>query len=202
MFLTQKSLESIEGFLKKIESRLTRIEEKIEIGNNNLNLFTNDTKKEIKTLSEKIDCINHEFYGLNEKYKAQIEDTKELNNTLRKRIDSFRILEDTAQKRLFSETKSEIREKLDSLMHTTKEYRKLENGLKNIGENIIILSSEIEKFKNISSQIKKEDFNLAKFAREVVKEDAEKLRLIRENEKLKMLISKERRNRQNHQPIR
>jgi len=62
-----------------------------------------------------------------------------------------------------------------------------------IGNKVNNLSSEIEKFTDISKNIRKEDFELTKFARQVLETDREKLELMRRIDTLERLISKTRR---------
>jgi len=55
------------------------------------------------------------------------------------------------------------------------------------------ISTEINKFSDISKNIKKEDYELTKFANQLLDLDKEKLELMRKIDTLERLIAKQRR---------
>ena len=82
---------------------------------------------------------------------------------------------------------------MNFLYETEKEYREFYESMSETKKEISSIMQEIRKFSEIAKTISKADFDLTKYANILKKEDSEKLHLMRENDKLKQLISKERR---------
>ena len=192
MFITRKDLESIEGKLDKLSDSIKSVEEKISrIQKISSRLDEQDKRVDeihriLSSSKDRDDTIGTQFID----ELARFSDN---NTQLRKRIDSFKVLEDKAAKKLLEETQAEINSQIQGLFATTREYRKLEEGLRLANSNINNLQNEISKLLQISSNIRASDFIMANYARKVTEEDREKLRLMRENDNLKRIISKERR---------
>ena len=174
------NLSSIKEELKKDFSELT-------------NLQFNNQKNSLDEINKRLNDLEERNHFLSQNFEQEISKTTELNSLLKKRVDSFKLFEEMARKKIMEDVKFEISKNLQSMFETTKKYKELENYLLVLNKKIDNLSSEINKFQQISSQIKTADFELEKYVKSVSKEDAEKLRLMRENEKLKMLIAKQRR---------
>jgi len=120
---------------------------------------------------------------------------KKLNSDLKKSIASFNILQDKSRKKIFEDFSISMKKQIDTLSHTTKEYKDLENHILVLNKKIDDASKEIIKFSTIAKNIKKEDFMLNKHHKNLEQNDKEKLRLQNEVENLKRMIAKERRNR-------
>jgi len=189
MFLSKNDLVSIEEQLNKLTRKVDELSKKP------------DYHGKLDKIDEKIILLTNKLLDM-EKSKSLLSSSiakdaellKDLSDQLRRRVVSFKLLEDKASKKLFEDANAQINEKLQSLFYTTREYKKLEESLGQINNKIMQMSKEIDKFNDIANKIKASDFELANYAREVTKMDHEKLRLIRENENLKRIISKERRN--------
>lgn len=189
MFISKKDLEE---FSKKINQSIERIEKSIEASGNNFNSLI---EKKHSDVLDKIRDVDERNSFLGKELEKEISKFKRLNENLKKRVDSLRILENWLRENFIKEVKSEMSNKMDFLDQTTADYNKFRDSLLNTKSKLMKIEEEIAKFLHISNSIKQADFELSKYAREIEKEDREKLRLMRENENLKHIISKERRSR-------
>jgi hypothetical protein len=178
--------------LEKINQSITNLWSiKNEINEHNQQQFLNSNNL-INNVSDKINQLENTNITLTKNFENEVARTVELNGLLKKRIDSFKLFEDSARKKIMEDVKFEIQKQLQSMFETTNKYKVLENNLLVLNKKIDNLSSEIIKFNVISAQIKSADFDLTHFVKQVTAQDQEKLRLMRENEKLKMLIANKR----------
>ena len=81
----------------------------------------------------------------------------------------------------------------ESLKKDAEEYNELRNKVAEILSRLNLTTNEISKFIEISRSIKKEDFELTRFARQLLEMDREKLELMRKIDTLERLVSKIRR---------
>jgi hypothetical protein len=189
MLTGKKELLRLQEDLSQIHPQLSSL--KNELKEQNMQHFSNNSIT-LQSILNKLDSLEQNHQSLSHRFTEEVATTTELNIKLKKRIDSFKLLEETARKRLLEETKYEIQKHLSGLSETTKKYHELETNMQVITQKLTSLQIEIHKFTTIAQEIKTADFRLANFASKVTKDDQEKLRLLRENEKLKMLIAKNR----------
>ena len=102
------------------------------------------------------------------------------------------------QRKILDKFEEELQKDLqvnrESLKKDTDDYSELKGKVADILSKINLSSEEISKFMEISKTIKKEDFELTKFARHLIEMDREKLDLMRKIDSLERLVSKMRRN--------
>lgn len=175
---------------KELKQRLARLEREQE----HHHLANSNTHQLLNKLSGKIEQLetNHTNYG--QEFSSQVSRISEHNDQLQKRITSFKILHDRASQKLLEDMNLELKSHLDVLYQTKSKYAEQEkivnNNLVFLNQRLDSIGSELDKFQQIAKEIKTADFELSNFARKVTAEDAEKLRLMRENEKLKMLVAR------------
>jgi len=182
----KKELEEIK---KQINSLGSKAEE------NNIELKEKQSKNEelLNLMLTKILKLEENQNYFSNKLKEETQKIQELNENFEKSLGSFKVLQNTASKKLLEETNTEIKTQLNSLMKTANNYRQIETNLLDTKGILESLNVEINKFNMISKDIKKTDFQLANYVDKVTEIDKEKLRLMQENDRLKKLISKERR---------
>jgi len=183
MMFSKKEVEKLNDSIKEINLKLSETDK---------NLKNLDNQELLNLIIEKIGKLEEKQAVFGGRFEEETRKLSELNEVLRKRIDSFKILEDKASKRLFEEVNIEFKSKLEGLFHTSKCYQELEDKMIRIKNRLGVMEEEINKFSMIAKEVRVADFELAKFAKQVTQENGEKLKLIRENEKLKMLIARER----------
>ena len=175
---------------KELKEKLAKLERRGE----HHQLTGTETQDLLVKLSERIGQLENNHINYGQEFSSQVSRISEHNDQLQKRITSFKILHDRASQKLLEDMNLELKSHLDVLFQTKRRYAEQENVVNNnltfLNQRLEEIGQELNKFQKIALQIKTADFELTNFARKVTQEDAEKLRLIRENEKLKMLVAR------------
>jgi predicted nucleic acid-binding Zn-ribbon protein len=125
--------------------------------------------------------------------KVDTADIRDAKTEFIEEIKDFKVKKTSMQKQMMERADNELGVSLDRIKTDVARYNGLKRDMDAINNSIIELSDEISKFKRVSSNIKASDFEATKFANKVFDADREKIRLMKEVETLKHLISKERR---------
>ena len=122
---------------------------------------------------------------------------KNLREDFGKELYEFKLLKGQLQRKILDKFEEELQKDLavnrDALKKDTEDYNELRNKVAEILSKLNITGDEISKFIEISRSIKKEDFELTRFARQLIDMDREKLELMRKIDTLERLVSKIRR---------
>ena len=189
--------------LQKIKDLLA-MKDEIDVIKNNINYTTNtinDLKTEVITLKEQ---INNNINEINDKnneffrnFNENIDSIKTIRSDFEKELFQFKLLKSQMQKKVMEKFEEELGHELKIQIETLKNdsgiYNDLKENINNITEKVNNLSQEINKFITISSNIKKEDFELTRFANKLGEMDREKLELMHKIDTLERLVSKMRR---------
>jgi phage shock protein A len=194
MFSSKKEFNAVEKEIIELKEAISDISSIIDKHNSNINLKLDKQEERIAIIQESLSKMQEKTSLFGEKLEDEAKKFAELNDSFRKRIESLKILEDKVGKKLLDDAASEIRSQVQSLFTTTKEYQKLESELKQLGVSVSSLRPELDKLRQIAGNLRPADFIMSEYAKKVTQADHEKLSLMRENERLKMIISKERRN--------
>ena len=176
------------------------------------------TKEDLETINKNIEENNKIISGLKEELqslKRELTDTRKLQDdfldTFRENISSisnlkedfgkelyeFKLLKGQLQRKILDKFEEELQKDLEvnreALKKDTENYNELRNKAAEILSRLNMTSAEISKFLEISKSIKKEDFELTKFARHLMEMDREKLELMRKIDTLEMMVSRIRR---------
>ena len=87
----------------------------------------------------------------------------------------------------------ELKLNMESLKADAEKYNELKGQINSISFKVNDLSDEIGKFLNISRHIKEKDFEMNRFARDLLAMDKEKLELMRKVDTLQRLVGRMRR---------
>lgn len=180
---------------------LFEIEEKI----NEINNKINDSNARICELNNNFDDFKKNFNEVKisqnellKNLKDNIDTIKSLREDFGKELYEFNLIKSQTQKKILDKFEQELQKDLELNRETLKKDAEDYDTLrKNMGDVALRLKSAndgIMKFIEISRNIKKEDFELTKFARQLMDMDAEKLELMRKIDTLERLVSKLRRN--------
>jgi uncharacterized phage infection (PIP) family protein YhgE len=179
---------------------LMKIKESIDEINSKLNSTTtelDELKKEIKNLAEESAKLKNNQQEFFLSFKENIDLIKTIREDLEKEAYNFKLLQNHLQARILDKFESEIRENLmkpiEKLKMDAEAFRILKDKVAEIAIYSEELSKEIAKLMLISKNIKKEDFELTKFADKIFEADNEKLRLMKDVDSLQRLIAKMRR---------
>jgi hypothetical protein len=189
--------------IQKIKD-LMAVKEQIDVIKNNLNYTTNsvnELKADISSLKQDInDNIsdvnnkNNEFF---KNFDENINLMKNIRHDFEKELFQFKLLKTQMQKKLVEKFEEELDKELkmqtENLRTDADSYNELKENLVQITDKVNGLGEEINKFLVISKGLKKEDFELTKFANQLVQMDKEKLELMQKIDTLERLVSKIRR---------
>lgn len=189
--------------IQRIKDLIT-IKDQIDIIRNNINHTSNsvDTlKTDVEALKQQINSnisdINNKHTELFKNFGEDVNVIKEIRHEFEKELFQFQLLKTQLQKKLIEKFEEELGNELKIQMETLKtdseSYNTLKGDLAKVSEKVNILSGEINKFITISSNIKKEDFELTRFANKLHEADREKLALMQKIDALERLVSKIRR---------
>src|SRR3989338_6274310 len=189
--------------IQKIKD-LMAVKDQIDIIRNNINHTSNSVdslKTEVEALKQQINSnigeINNKHSELFKNFDEDINVIKEIRHEFEKELFQFQLLKTQLQKKLMEKFEEELGKELKIQMETLKtdseSYSNLKESVTKVSEKVNTLSEEINKFIMISSNIKKEDFELTRFANKLHESDREKLALMQKIDALERLVSKIRR---------
>ena len=152
----------------------------------------------VKSLKTEIDALKDSQGKLVERVKQDAHEFSTIKEDLRKEIVDFKIIKSKLEKSMIDsfeeQIKTELIPKFSRLETHVKRFEELGEQVRAIGSRVTKLSEEIAKFTEISSNIKKADFDLVNHARQLHEMDQEKLRLMQRIDTLEKMIGKMRRN--------
>ena len=189
--------------LQKIKG-LMRIKEEIDKINEKLSSTTESTtnlKNDINALKEQ---LNSHVIQINEKsneffrnFDENINIIKNARDSFQKELFDFKLLKSQMQRKILEkfeeELQKELQVKLENLNKDAGEYNELKKQITNISLKVNNLSEEINKFLNVSRNIKERDFEMTHFAKQLLEMDREKLELMRKIDTLERLVGRMRR---------
>ena len=179
----------------QIKELIDQINIKVESHSNDVNSL----KQELATLNKELaETKSHQKEFLTN-FKDNLDIIHESKESLKKEVYDFRLLKAQTQKNILEKFEEELSKELkvnsEKLKNDINEYNKLKDQTAQTLQHIKSMSTEINKFAEISKNIKKEDFELTKFANQLLEADKEKLELMRRIDTLERLIAKMRRQR-------
>jgi len=179
--------------LMKIKEQIDEINKHIEENSkvtSNLRIELEDLKKGLKETKES----EQEFL---KNFKDNLFVIKNLREDLGKEVYEFKLLKSQLQRKILEKFEEELQKDLEvnreALRKDAENYNELRKKAAEILSRLALTSEEISKFVEISRNIKKEDFELTKFAGHLIEMDKEKLELMKKIDTLERLVSKIRR---------
>ena len=179
--------------LMKTKEVIDSINKNIEDNNkiiSGLNADLGELKKELV----EIKTSQHDFL---KNFKENLFVIKNLREDFGRELYEFKLLKGQLQRKILEKFEEELQKDLeiqrDSLKKDAEDYNELRKKAAEILSRLNLTTEEINKFVEISRSIKKEDFELTKFARHLLDMDREKLELMRKIDTLERLVSKIRR---------
>ena len=185
--------------IQKIKS-LFEIEEKIsEINNkiNDSNAKINELGNNFADFKNKFSEVKNAQDELLKNLKDNIDTIKSLRGDFEKELYEFNLIKSQMQKKILDKFEQELQKDLEvnreALKKDVEDYDALRRNMGDVALRLKSANDGIIKFVEISKSIRKEDFELTKFARQLLEMDREKLESMRKIDTLERLVSKMRR---------
>ena len=185
--------------LQKIKD-LMKVKEEIDIINKNIqenNKIISELKTELETLRKELSETKSNQQEFLKNFKENVNIIKNLREDFGKELVEFKLLKAQLQRKILDKFEEELQKDLEvnreALRKDTEDYNGLRKKVTEIVSRLNLTTEEINKFIEISKNIKKEDFELTKFARHLIEMDRDKLELMRKIDTLERLVSKIRR---------
>ncbi len=179
---------------------LMKIKEEIDVINKNIeenSRIISGLKDDLSELKKELGETNQVQQEFLKNFRENIHVIKSLREDFGKEIYEFRLLKGQLQRKILDKFEEELQKDLEtnreSLRKDAEDYSELRKKAADMLAKLNLTSEEIGKFIEISRSIKKEDFELTKFARQLTEMDREKLELMRKIDTLERLVSKIRR---------
>lgn len=151
----------------------------------------------IKGMKSELDALKDSQAKLSAQMRQDAQDISGLKEDLKKEIADFKILKSKMEKSIIDsfeeQLKTELLPKFNKLETHVRKFEELGEALKAVGGRVMKLSDDIAKFSEISSSIKKVDFELVSAARHLRATENERVELLRKIDSLERLVSKMRR---------
>ncbi len=177
--------------IEKIRSEIALARKELEKGMKSIATF----EENMKERAEKEEKRDKE---LHDEKKQSIKEVKELCNDFQKEINEFKTMRSKLNTQIVNQVCIDIKKEMDVyIMNIRQKIESLNNAaqdIERISTNSGKVMESVDKLRQISSEIKKEDFELTKYASELHKNDKEKLNLMRKIDVLEKLVAKQRRN--------
>jgi len=185
--------------LQKIKE-LMRTKEGIDLINRNVeenSKLISDLKGQLESLKNDLTETKKEQKEFLHNFKENLFVIKKLREDFGKELYEFKLLKGQLQRKILDKFEEELQKDLEvsreALGKDVQDYNELRKKVAEILSRLNLTTEEISKFTEISKSIKKEDFELTKFARHLMEMDGEKLELMRKIDTLERLVSKIRR---------
>ena len=185
--------------LQKLKD-LMKAKEEIGIINKNIeenSKIISDLKTEIESLRNELSETKAAQQEFLRNFKENLFIIKNLKEDFGKEIYEFKLLKAQLQRKILEKFEEELQKGLEintaALRKDAEDYTELRKKAAEIVSRLNATAAEINKFIDISKNIKKEDFELTKFTRQIIEMDREKLDLMRKIDTLERLVSKIRR---------
>src|SRR3989344_2218546 len=170
-----------------------------------INAKIDSTNKSIESLNARVEESLKEIISLKSEQdellkalKSNSNETSGIMEALKAEIFEFKLLKSQLQRKLLEKfeegLKKEMSSGIDIMRRDAEEYNEARKNLNETMKRITSINEDVAKFIDISRSIKKEDFQLSNFAKQVSYADSEKIRLMRRVEQLEGIISKMRSN--------
>lgn len=185
---------------------LTKIKELINVKKNleELDKSVNDSNKTISELKSELESLKKELTETKKEqqeflrnFRENLSMIKNFREDFGKELYEFKLLKGQLQRKILDKFEGELQKDLEinreALRKDAEDYNELRKKATEILSRLNLTTEEINKFMEISKNIKKEDFELTKFARHLIEMDKEKLELMRKIDTLERLVSKIRR---------
>lgn len=177
----------------KMNELVSEIGIKTDTQNKKLDDFSNDLFHMKNTFDQKMKEFAENANSALLNFNTQIQSISELKSELSREINDLKLQKSQTMKKLMENTNDEFVTHLERIQTDANRYNDLKDQFGAITGKIDVIQGELDKFVGVSKNIKKEDFELTKYANKILSMDKEKLELMAKVDNLERLIAKMRR---------
>lgn len=181
--------------LMQIKELIDDINKKVDSHNQTIN----NLREESKTLHTELTEVKTNQKEFLTNLQEDLRVIKNLREDFAGEMYQFKLLKSQMQRKILEQFEDEMQKELKFQMNNLeKDHAQYEDMKKSMGSMSVKLNNlteEVNKFLSISSSIKEKDFEMEKFAKELLELDSEKLQLMKKIDTMERLVSKMRRGR-------
>ncbi|MBW2984235.1 hypothetical protein KY361_03915 [Candidatus Woesearchaeota archaeon] len=179
---------------------LVNIKEDIKAVSNDFNELKKEVssfKADIESLKKSVNDSSARHEDFLKRFEKNLDIINESKESLKKEVYDFKLLKSQLQGKVLQKFEDELGKELNVNIEKLKKdyggYAELKAQVDSVKPKIDELNKTISKLSDVSKNLKKEDFELTKYADSILAVDREKLELMRKIDTLERLISKMRR---------
>ncbi len=187
MFVNKEKINEMKNLLDSLNGRVQNQNMeivKLKESNEELTQELDDSRNNIKALSEQLSFLTETFKQINSEFRSELSDTKLFLSKTKKSLVND----------LSAEFSSEMQSCTKAINTDLESFRELKTKIDLMVEDSSNMKSEITKFINIAQTVKKADFDLSKYTKILSEGNQEKLDLMRKVDSLERFIAKQRKN--------
>ncbi len=185
-------LEKLTGKLE-IKEELKELKSQVEDILSRQKESNESLRKDLAAINNSITSLENNKNSIISSLKKDLEEMQSAKEELSQSVKSMQEMQSTLYSQVYGRLDNALKEHVNSLKSTTDEFESLKPDVKN---TMLLLSSireDINRLKELSKTIKLQDLQLSEHMNNVQRLDDEKLRLMRQIDKLQDIIAKHRR---------
>ena len=184
MFNAKKDLESVRD---GIRGHFDEIKDDFSVK-------LDETKNAIRELYKEIQELKGTNINHNEQVKKDLLEINTLKNEFERALNKVQSMSYVIEETTKDSVREVAQKEIESIQANSAKFRELENELRATTQKIHYLQLEISKFISISQQINLVDFSLKSHKQDIEKYERERNDLMQENERLKTIMARMKRN--------
>ncbi len=181
--------------LANIKQEIDSLARSMELNRKSLDAF----ESSFKAFEGQLKGMHKSHDHMLDKFKEEIDSIDELKQRMHEELYDLKLIKSQVKNRIIEKFEQELSQELKISLEMLKQqmgsYSQVREDISNLSAKAVKASEGVDKLIEISSSIRKEDFELKKCADELRKNDKEKLELMKRIDGLERLISKMRRRR-------
>lgn len=188
MFGTKKQIE-------ELRTQLAELQETVNTHSKALDESQERTKTLQATIAEATEKLTTQI-SQNTEYENSIAQHADrataLHDEFSRALDQIKRQHTNFEQRVIQQLHSSIKEATSTLRADADKYRALKEEIAQTRDLLGGVQDDLRKFQTVGKKIKASDFEATQFAKKVFGADQEKLRLMKELDKLKSIVSRQR----------
>lgn len=189
-------IQKIKGLIS-MKGEIDRMKSSLENASSSIESLKNEIASLKGQINDSVSQINAKNSELLKNFNENLGLMQEIRQNFEEELYQFKLLKSQMQKKMMErfeeELNKELKMQMEALKNDSQSYSRLKDEVGSISQKISALNNEMHRLISVSSTIKKEDFQLTRFANRIFEADREKLDLMRKIDALERLVSKMRR---------